>query len=186
MKRVIKQLERAILVIVGGFIVLSALLPLFIRYVSPLFGHYREMQEANERSFNGGALVVTFAIGGALLWWARSIVIPPPPTSRKAIDELLARVDRGGDADAEYRLGVIYETGNGVKPDQGQAAEWYRKAAAHEHVDAMYEYACRLSAGRGVEKDVPKAIAWFEQAAQLGDEASKHRLAELRPPGVAG
>ncbi|KAB2645301.1 MAG: SEL1-like repeat protein, partial [Verrucomicrobia bacterium] len=34
-----------------------------------------------------------------------------------------------GDADAQFNLGVCYESGNGVAKDYVEAVKWYRKAA---------------------------------------------------------
>jgi formylglycine-generating enzyme required for sulfatase activity len=42
-----------------------------------------------------------------------------------------------GEAEAEYSLGQLYETGNGVKQDKSAAQAWYRKAAAQGHPAAM-------------------------------------------------
>lgn len=41
---------------------------------------------------------------------------------RKAADQ--------GHAEAQFKLGKMYATGNGVEKDEGKAAEWHRKAAA--------------------------------------------------------
>lgn len=42
-----------------------------------------------------------------------------------------------GHAEAQYNLGVCHEHGYGVEKDLGQAADWYRKAAAQKHAKAQ-------------------------------------------------
>ena len=41
-----------------------------------------------------------------------------------------------GDADAQYRLGTMFENGRGVRFNDEEARKWYRKAAAQGHSDA--------------------------------------------------
>jgi len=41
-----------------------------------------------------------------------------------------------GHAEAQYKLGFMYQNGRGVKKDDKQAAEWYRKAAAQGNKEA--------------------------------------------------
>ena len=42
-----------------------------------------------------------------------------------------------GDAQAQYKLAYMYETGQGIKVDLDKAMEWYQKAAAQNHPDAQ-------------------------------------------------
>ena len=42
-----------------------------------------------------------------------------------------------GDADAQFNLGVMYETGGGVLQDYAEAVRWYRLAAEQGHVTCM-------------------------------------------------
>ncbi|HVO65659.1 MAG TPA: hypothetical protein VMT12_04165 [Syntrophales bacterium] len=41
-----------------------------------------------------------------------------------------------GDAEAQYRLGTLYATGEGVKKDRGEANKWFRRAASQGHAKA--------------------------------------------------
>jgi len=43
-----------------------------------------------------------------------------------------------GDADAQYRLGFMYQTGRGVPEDDAEAIWWYRLAADQGHASAQY------------------------------------------------
>ena len=49
---------------------------------------------------------------------------------RKAADQ--------GDAAAQFNLGVMYATGQGVPQDYAEAVKWYRKAAEQGHAGAQY------------------------------------------------
>jgi hypothetical protein len=43
-----------------------------------------------------------------------------------------------GNPTAQYLLGLLYCTGNGVPQDDAQAAKWYRLAADQGNVDALF------------------------------------------------
>ena len=47
---------------------------------------------------------------------------------QESIEEIRAKAEQG-DADAQYSLGVIYRQGQGVAPDDVEAARWFRLAA---------------------------------------------------------
>jgi TPR repeat protein len=48
---------------------------------------------------------------------------------------------RHGQADAQYRLGRLYESGEGVKKDMKRAAHWYRRAARNGNKEAKLRLA---------------------------------------------
>lgn len=67
----------------------------------------------------------------------------------RAVEYCLIVADQGN-RDAQYRLGLAWEHGEGVPwPDDGQALAWYRKAAKQGHSKAKYKYAYCLHWGVG-------------------------------------
>ena len=64
-------------------------------------------------------ITVVFIIISALLWRYRLIIVATL-----------------GNAEAQYQLGAAYENGKGVKRDENEAMQWYRKAAAQGHARA--------------------------------------------------
>jgi TPR repeat protein len=87
----------------------------------------------------------------------------------------------GGDADAAFLLGSLYETG--MLPDLGSAAHWYLEAAKRGNVQAMHNFGIALLNGSGVRKDSTAAVRWFERAANLGYRDSEFDLAVLYERG---
>ena len=71
-----------------------------------------------------------------------------------------------GDADAQYKLGVMYASGRGVPQDDAQAVAWYRRAAEQEHARAQYNLGVMYDDGRGVPQDDAQAVAWYRRAAE--------------------
>ena len=71
-----------------------------------------------------------------------------------------------GHAEAQYRLGVCYANGKGVRKDTAEAAAWYRKAAEQGHAEAQYRLGVCYANGYGVKKDLAQAIEWYRKAAK--------------------
>ncbi len=46
---------------------------------------------------------------------------------RTTLEELLSQAEQGN-ATAQYRLGVMYDSGFGVAQDYAEAMKWYRRA----------------------------------------------------------
>ncbi len=83
---------------------------------------------------------------------------------RKAADQVR-------DADAQYSLASLYDTGLGVPQDYAAAASWLRKAADQGHATAQYNLGVMYENGRGVPQDYVQAHKWFNLAASRATEA---------------
>jgi len=92
-----------------------------------------------------------------------------------------------GDREAQFRLGLAYDTGIGVKRDYGQAADWYRKAANSGNPGAQNNLAGLYSRGLGVPQSDVEAFRWYMRAPQSAIPplkiiwaSSTRRVAEFR------
>ncbi len=74
----------------------------------------------------------------------------------------------GGNADAQYNIGVLHARGEGVRKDNEKAISWYRRAAASGSANAQYLMGELYNAGRAVPQDFTAALGWFERAAAQG------------------
>jgi hypothetical protein len=112
-----------------------------------------------------------------------------------------------GDAIAQYKLGLIYFTGEaGVPKDHSQAAKWYRKSAEQGNTVAMtllgmfgdaeaFRWSriaaeqehppaqCRLGNcyfyGHGVPKERTEAVKWYRKAAEQGHATAQCLLGHI-------
>ena len=77
-----------------------------------------------------------------------------------------------GDGDAQFNLGLMYETGDGAARDYAEAIKWYRLAArqgvtkAHNNLGLLYEL------GTGVLQNNVTAHMWYNIASANGNEKS--------------
>jgi len=99
-----------------------------------------------------------------------------------AARELRPLAERG-DAEAQYRLGLMYEYGKGFATDKSQAVSWLRKAAAQGHVQAQIELAVIYATGDGVKQDNAQAVDWFRKAAGQGNAIAEYNLGLLYAKG---
>ena len=91
-----------------------------------------------------------------------------------------------GDADAAFRLGMLYDTGVSVERDPVEAASWYQRAAVAGNLEAQHNLAVAYANGEGVEMDIKKALHWWKHAAQRGNADSQYNLGIVYAMGVHG
>jgi TPR repeat protein len=89
---------------------------------------------------------------------------------------LLQPLANGGDARAQYGLGVMYGMGHGVPQDYAEAMKWYRNAADQGDADAQYNLGVMYDYGHGVPQDYAEAMKWYLRAADQGDADAQHRV----------
>jgi len=73
-----------------------------------------------------------------------------------------------GDAEAQFALGLCYDSGDGIAQDCAEAAKWFRKAAEQEHVRACFNLGLAYDNGDGAAQDYAEAMKWYRKAAELG------------------
>ncbi len=88
-----------------------------------------------------------------------------------------------GQATAQYILGWIYQTGDGVKQDYSESAKWYAKAADKGNADAQYAVGSYYMTGVGVPQDNRQAMLWFRKAADQGKAPAQYLLGYLLARG---
>lgn len=98
----------------------------------------------------------------------------PPPPSNSAITSQTQNIDTPkeqaatDDAEMQFHIGTLYETGKGVPQDYAQAVLWYRKAAEQSFAKAQYRLGVLYANGVGVPLDEAQSAAWFQKAAEEG------------------
>jgi uncharacterized protein len=78
-----------------------------------------------------------------------------------------------GDAKAQYKLGLMYQEGEGVPKNYAEAVKWYRKAAAQGDADARSKLALWYALGHGNDADT---LEWLRKSAEQGDADAQYNL----------
>lgn len=84
-----------------------------------------------------------------------------------------------GNPQAQFLLGLKYETGTDVPQDYRTAADWYERAARQGYVEAEFKLATLLERGLGRQADASAAARWYERAARAGFAPAQYNLAVL-------
>ena len=94
---------------------------------------------------------------------------------------LLRPLANRGDADAQFKLGYMYDNGQGVPKDYVEAAKWYRLAADQGDARAQNNLGSLYFRGEGVPKDYVLAYMWRNLAsAGASDAAVREQAAKAR------
>jgi TPR repeat protein len=125
----------------------------------------------------------------------KNVPIPEHIASQDELDDyrnLLAKIADGepiekaaeqGDAVAQYNLGVMYRSGDGVPQDYKEAVKWYTKAAEQGNASAQFNLGWMYREGRGVPQDCVEAAKWFTNAAEQGDTKAQYNLGVMYAQG---
>lgn len=84
-----------------------------------------------------------------------------------------------GDAEAQWKLGVLYHSGDSFPQDDAQAVQWYLRSAQQGYVPAQAALGSFYWAGRGVPQSYTEAYFWSQLALAQGDDHSKSLLEGL-------
>lgn len=84
--------------------------------------------------------------------------------------ELYRRVAENNPS-VQWRLGVMYDLGQGVRESPEDAVRLFRRAAAANDSNANASLAVMYANGRGVRQDHGQAMRYYRRAAELGSGA---------------
>ena len=84
-----------------------------------------------------------------------------------------------GDAEAQLKLGVMYDTGLGAPQNHAQAVKWYRLAADKGKTEAQFNLGFLYSMGQGVPRNYIEAHMWLSLAAPRGHAIAAHNRETL-------
>ena len=73
-----------------------------------------------------------------------------------------------GDADAQDSLGIMYQSGRGVKQDDVEAVNWFRRAAEQGEANAQALLGFSYLLGKGIQVNKSLAKEWFSKACDNG------------------
>jgi TPR repeat protein len=108
----------------------------------------------------------------------------------KKAAKLFKKAANQGNAEAQYKLGDMYNEGKGVKKDYQKAVYWYKKAAKlfkkaanQGNADAQCKLGDMYYYGKGVKKDYQKAVYWYKKAANQGNAGAQFTLGVMYGQG---
>jgi len=92
----------------------------------------------------------------------------------------LTKAAQAGDSEAQFQLGVMYFTANGVYKDGPAALNWLVKSAEGGHRQAQNCVGSILRNGvDSLPMDKKQALRWFQRAAEQGELEAQYNLGEM-------
>lgn len=76
----------------------------------------------------------------------------------------------GGEARAQYDLGLMYDKGQGVPQSDAEAMRWYERAAEQGEPRAQYNLGLMYLNGQGVPPSLVQAYYWISLSASRGNQ----------------
>ncbi len=97
------------------------------------------------------------------------------PDAGNLYEYLLAQAEEGN-AEAQYQMGFMQKTGEGVEKNQEEGVRWFQLAATQGHREAQYYLGEAYVYGWGIEKDADLAVYWTRKAATQGHPFAMHQM----------
>jgi hypothetical protein len=95
-----------------------------------------------------------------------------------ASDAVRSAAERG-DADAQFRLGMMHAEGKGAERDDALALGWFRRAADSGHAAAQNIVGIFYTLGRGTARDDAVAMQWLQRSAEQGFAAAVDNIGRM-------
>lgn len=92
----------------------------------------------------------------------------------------------GGDARAQWNVGMLLLNGEGVDADPSRARDYVRRSAEGDYVAGMVSMAVMLALGQGGEADPAEARHWYFRAAEAGSAHALRGLGAMLLTGEGG
>ena len=146
-----------------------------------------------------GLLLAVLWVGGLLGCPGTGPQRARPPGEGPAAVALLRQQAGQGEREAQYQLGLLAFSGEGMPHDRHAAVQRLQRAAAQGHPEAQRLLGQLSLTGQGLPRNATAAAAWYRRAAEQGDPEAQWQLGRLirqargcpatrprRPRGIVG
>ena len=86
---------------------------------------------------------------------------------------------QNGDRVAQFKLAIMYASGDIVAKNERIAFNWFHKAALNNHTEAKYYMGLSFVQGRGVKVQLHLARQWFNRALKDGYKKASYHLRKI-------
>ena len=97
--------------------------------------------------------------------------------NQKSFEKCLKDAE-AGIPEAQYKLSVMYASGDSIAQDKDKSAEWCQRAADAGHPDAQFDVGIKYQTGNfyTTTPDYVKAFEWYQKAAASGHHDVQWRM----------
>ena len=113
-----------------------------------------------------------------------SVVLCSPLAQANGLFDFQMKLASKGNAEAEFKVGEMYETGFGVEKDKKAAREWINKAAAQGHETANFKLLYWEIESNGVNDESKSKLVELKSKANGGNPQAMYYLGKMHAYGV--
>lgn len=135
-----------------------------------------------------GGILLSVAATALLIGCEDRAQIPPAAqvvvkiTPEQEMAALVKKAD-AGDADAQFKLGLMYAKGEDVPKDDVKAVGLFQKSATQGNAKGQFGLANFYEGGRGVAKDLSNAVEWYQKSADQNNPDALFNLGMMHAAG---
>ena len=112
------------------------------------------------------------------------ILFLPSISQADGLFDFQMKLAKKGNAEAEYKVGEMYETGFGVKKDMNEAKSWVTKAAHQGHETAKFKLLYWDIEKNGITKDNKAEVDVLVAKAKDGNPQAQFYVGKMHASGV--
>lgn len=112
------------------------------------------------------------------------ILLFPAVTQASGLFEFQMKLAKKGNAEAEFKVGEMYETGFGVKQDKVEAMNWIKKAANHGHETASFKLLYWNIQKNGINDSNKEQYDILVAKAKSGNGQAQYYIGKMYARGV--
>ncbi len=122
--------------------------------------------------------------GFIALMFVTLILFLPSVTQADGLFDFQMKLAKKGNAEAQFKVGEMYETGFGVKPDQAEAMKWISKAADQGHDTAKFKLLYWDIKKNGVNDSNRDRFEALKAKANDGNAQAQYYIGKMYSRGV--
>ena len=145
--------------------------------VHDVLNHPSSVEFMMRRCGTGVLSLPLLLVGKRTVWTASDM---PPLEATGELQRMLAAAKMAHRARDEYKMGLSYLSGTGVRKDPFVAIDWLRRAANRGDAKAMAALGTLLVSGEAGVADEGEAGRWYDAAARKGNRSALLALGMLR------
>jgi len=127
---------------------------------------------------------LTSKTGCFMLMLLTLLLLMPTLTQADGLFDFQMKLAKKGNAEAEFKVGEMYETGFGVKEDKAEALKWINKAASQGHETAGFKLLYWDIEKNGVTETNKAEFEALKSKAKEGDAQAEYYLGKMYSRGV--
>lgn len=113
-----------------------------------------------------------------------SVVLCSPWAQANGLFDFQMKLASKGNAEAEFKVGEMYETGFGVEKDKKAAREWINKAATQGHETANFKLLYWEIESNGVKDESKGKLVELKSKANSGNPQAMYYLGKMHAYGI--